>query len=253
MTVEVWSVDLVPATPGLLALDAEFGLSAGPDRQAARRLRDTAAGDQRLAMRVAVRLLIERLTGKRLRAQPFSISPAGKPTLDDAGCHFSLSHVAGRGLIALADAPVGIDLEARRIAAIDSRRRGLIEAASETLSPHCPLPEGDPERRFLQAWTRLEALAKADGCGIGHLLGDIGAMGPGRRVSGTAAATSGSSRLQRLNQDYGVQDLALDRDHVGALAAGTGAPLLRNIESLPHDLTTLRQLLAPPASTDAIS
>jgi 4'-phosphopantetheinyl transferase len=72
------------------------------------------------------------------------------------------------------------------------------------LQPERPLPQ-DPEAAFLQAWVRIEAVAKASGEGIGRLLTEYGIIG-GAKAAPRAAP-------------YQATDLGLDHGWFGALAA----------------------------------
>ncbi|MDX2157970.1 MAG: hypothetical protein SFW09_15835 [Hyphomicrobiaceae bacterium] len=129
--------------------------------------------------------------------QPFVVGGAGKPRLAQSGdpIEFSFAHSESHALVALsADGPVGIDIEAARAVRISPDRRALLEAAAEALAP-VPLPSGPADRRFLQAWVRLEAVAKLTGEGISALLGRLGvrsrsAAGPSSREFSDVAARS---------------------------------------------------------------
>lgn len=238
--VEVWSVDLARAASSLLSIDAAEGLLALADRSKALQLANREAADERLAAGAALRLLIEGVAGVGPRAMPFERGPAGKPMLPGSPCHFSLSHVRGRALVALATDPVGVDLERVRVMRVDGKRRARIEAAAIRAGSGQPLPVDGSERRFPQAWTRLEALAKADGRGIGRLLSEIGVIGVGRRRDLEAA--------QWLDRDaigagHATRDLELGEDFCGAVAAGRGFDLCGPLHELPSDLAGLRGLL----------
>jgi len=132
----------------------------------------------------ALRLVLAGYVGMEAARQPFDVAPGGKPSLPGAigsDLAFSLAHCTGAALVAVSrDGPVGVDIEtSRRVRIADHRRGGLIAAAA-ALSPEWPLPGDAHEASLLQAWTRLEALAKATGEGIGAVLERV-------RRSGTAA------------------------------------------------------------------
>ncbi|MBO0769684.1 MAG: 4'-phosphopantetheinyl transferase superfamily protein [Solirubrobacterales bacterium] len=92
--------------------------------------------------------------------------PSGKPVVE--GLHFNVSHSGELALVAVCeDAPVGVDLEAARTV-----RRGE-RIAQRLCSPReleylTAAPDFDSA--FLRLWVRKEAVAKADGGGIGWLL-----------------------------------------------------------------------------------
>jgi 4'-phosphopantetheinyl transferase len=89
----------------------------------------------------------------------------GRPALRDTPPHFSLSRSGELILVALADAPVGVDVEA--VAGAHAARE---------LAPLLHREErAEIERRpeiFTQIWARKEAYLKALGCGIA---GDLAA------------------------------------------------------------------------------
>jgi 4'-phosphopantetheinyl transferase len=88
---------------------------------------------------------------------------------------FSLSHARGVALIGLTPAgTIGVDVERTREVRIAAERRAAIEAAGAALGASLA---GDGNTRFLHAWVRLEAYAKADGCGIGRLLTQLSNLG----------------------------------------------------------------------------
>lgn len=90
---------------------------------------------------------------------------AGKPRLSEGSYHFSVSHSGEAVGVAVAEFPVGIDLEWER--PVDAR--GL---ARRFFSPEeAALLAAEPiTRRFFSLWTRREAAVKADGRGLARLL-----------------------------------------------------------------------------------
>lgn len=137
---------------------------------------------------VAAWLLLARLVAARgLVAEDLPVveNEFGKPDFaPSVGLRFSLSHAKERVMAALADGPVGCDVE--RIAPI---RPGVPE---ECLSPDelatlAAASPADRPRVFTRLWTRKEALGKMLGLGLGEdprrlrvLDGDFAA---GRRVT----------------------------------------------------------------------
>lgn len=77
----------------------------------------------------------------------------------DDSPHVSVSHSGGIGLIAVAAAPVGVDVEHERSVGRNLRvaRRAFGASCAERLSR---LPRVQREREFLQLWTTREALFK---------------------------------------------------------------------------------------------
>ena len=84
----------------------------------------------------------------------------GKPEIPGGPC-VSLSHHSGRfAALAVADLPVGVDMEPVTDRKPIIPRRFLLSNELEWLGEH-PSPE-----RFARLWTRLEAALKADGRGF---------------------------------------------------------------------------------------
>ncbi|WP_329378002.1 4'-phosphopantetheinyl transferase family protein [Streptomyces sp. NBC_01716] len=165
-----------------------------------------------LAAHVGLRLLL----GDRLGVHPRDLrfgrdrcahcgGPNGRPVLlgGPGGPHFSLSHGAGITLVAVADVPVGVDVESlpgRRtvelcLARLHPRER---EELLRVLRAELPL-------EFCRLWTRKEAYLKALGTGLSRGLDRdyLGAGGEGRPVGWSV-----------VNLSCGPQD----RTHAAALA-----------------------------------
>jgi len=94
--------------------------------------------------RVAGGLLAEMLAARGVATPRFALGRFGKPELADAvGLHFSLAHSDAVVLCAVADRPVGCDVE--RLVVGPSRNRD-----------------------FYERWTRREAGLKMTGCGFAN-------------------------------------------------------------------------------------
>ncbi|MFD3482289.1 4'-phosphopantetheinyl transferase family protein [Streptomyces sp. NPDC058665] len=145
-----------------------------------------------LAAHVGLRLLL----GDRLGVHPRDLrfgrdrcghcgGPNGRPVLlgGPGGLYFSLSHGTGITLVAVADVPVGVDVESlpgRRtvelcLARLHPRER---EELLRVLRAELPL-------EFCRLWTRKEAYLKALGTGLSRGLDRdyLGAGGEGRPVA----------------------------------------------------------------------
>jgi phosphopantetheinyl transferase len=216
--VEVWRVDLALGTGPLLEFGREHRLLDAADVARTSRVVDRARSRERLAATVALRVLIGAAAGNRWSSVPFVRAAAGKPTLPGCPCQFSLSHVDGLALIALAPSAVGVDVERLRSVAIDGERRARIEAAAVLAGGGRALPGSKDQSSFLQAWVRLEALAKADGRGIGYILTVIGAFGAGRRSAAHAHDAPGDAGFAEIARHFGTHDLALGGDLLAAVA-----------------------------------
>ncbi|MCG7524265.1 4'-phosphopantetheinyl transferase superfamily protein [Streptomyces sp. OfavH-34-F] len=119
---------------------------------------------------------LRRVLGSHLGVAPRTVSvvrapcpccgePHGRPVLPGEPLHFSLSHCEGLSLIAVAAAPVGVDVEPVPGA------RTLTEAADvvhplEAAELAALAPESRPAA-FARVWTRKEAYLKGLGIGLG--------------------------------------------------------------------------------------
>jgi 4'-phosphopantetheinyl transferase len=105
------------------------------------------------------------------RACPNCGGPHGKPQVKDTGLEFSVSHSGGLVVVAVAQSPVGVDVEQIR----GELSSELVTAAMAD-SEAAALAAMAPHRRlscFLTAWTQKEAVAKATGAGIDLNLEDV--------------------------------------------------------------------------------
>jgi 4'-phosphopantetheinyl transferase len=238
---EVWCIDLRAAAPALSEIEARTPRLAPADRARAGILKDVRLAAERMATYIALRILIERAAGVEWRGIALTAGAHGKPHLEGAPVAFSLSHAPGLALIGVGKAePIGVDVERARIVRVRAPRRDQIEAAGAFLSAEQELT-ANSDARLLQAWVRLEAFAKAQGCGIGRLLTRLGIMG------GSATACSEiKARLDGLRTEFpaiAVRDLPLGE---GLFAAVAAPPALARTEAnwLPHSVAGIDALLA---------
>ena len=247
---ELWLVDLEQAAPALEALEADEPRLSSDDRARARQFTDPRQRRDRLAAYIAVRIALERMAGARVRKAAFVRSPGGKPSLAQGPAAFSLSHSDGLALIGVTRrGEIGVDLERARSVRVSARHQRLIVAAGRGLAD-MPLPahgarEGNPQEAFLQAWSRLEAFAKAHGRGLARLLVDVGVRG---RTGGSGPATPArvEATARRLAKEAGitVRDLKLPQGLHGAVALGQGMRVPR-VRTFPADGPAIAGLLAP--------
>ena len=171
------------------------------------------ADSSRIAAHIVLRLLLARTIGIDGAAAPFATAPAGKPVLAGGGApFFSLSHSGERALIGLdIHGEIGVDIEAPRSLRLPLRRRQQIVAAGIDMAAGQPLPGMTLDQQTLQAWVRLEAVAKCSGEGMGRLLARLGIFGGHTSEAATPADPS-----------VLVRDIPLDRGYAAALAGGAG-------------------------------
>lgn len=203
----IWFVDLGRTGRALLDLEAKERLIDAETAASLDRLSDPRHRDERRVAHVALRLALAHTFRNDKARHPYARDRHGKPRLAGLPGDFSLAHTDGAALIAVStNGRVGIDLEAPRTPRLDERRRQRIEAAAEDLPGPGPLPaEAAADARFLMAWTRLEAFAKADGRGMGRLMTALGIVGSHRDRPLAEAMTSVTSGAPALK----IADLVL--------------------------------------------
>jgi 4'-phosphopantetheinyl transferase len=225
-------VALAPDRPE--ALGRALDVLTDEERERVGRFRRPADAASFAAGRALVRLALAQRVGAAPGALVFDTwcelhaSPHGKPRLVEpaAALDFSLSRAGARLMLAIADVPVGVDVERRdrdveaevaRIAFADDERAELEDAGSGA---------------FLACWTRKEAVLKA----LGHGL----AVDP-KTVSVTFL-DGVEPRIRRLPEEFGPPEawslVPLARDEWLAAVAVRGGPEV--------ELTDAQRLLDEP-------
>ncbi|MGO4527359.1 4'-phosphopantetheinyl transferase superfamily protein [Microvirga sp. 2MCAF35] len=125
---------------------------------------------------ITTRGLVRHILAARLGIAParieFEYGPQGKPILSSrmpAGdLHFSVSRSEDAAAVALStNREVGVDIEAVRPVPEADQIASLCFSASEH-DTYLALRTEERLTGFLQRWTRLEAISKAEGCGLGQ-------------------------------------------------------------------------------------
>lgn len=211
---ELWFVDLQDSAAALDAIERQTPRLASDDLRKISNSTTAAAAAERRAAYIALRVLIERNWGPSWRGIAYTLEGSGKPALKGLPGSFSLTHVEHYALIALTHAgSIGVDLETDRRPTIADARRARIESAAIVLARGAPLPE-PAQRRFLQAWVRLEAIAKADGKGIGRLLTRLGLVG----ADPVSGPLFNSDDANEIAAQFWVHDVAVGGGCVAAVA-----------------------------------
>ena len=107
------------------------------------------------AAELALALAVARERGTPLAPVPWVAQRGGKPHLPGGEVHFSLSHAANAAVCAVADQPVGVDVERARSVSRSLRRRLLSPAEADR-----------PDDRLLWTWVAKESYLKLTGEGI---------------------------------------------------------------------------------------
>lgn len=202
----VWVASAVPPPP---AFQQCWSLLADDERVRADRYRFARDRDRFVAARGFLRLLLARYTGASPAAIRFDLSAHGKPSLAGlARPSFNLSHSQDAVVCALANGPVGIDVEHVR------PLPDALEVAERFFSPEelAALREVSPERLdrcFFTCWTRKEAFVKGTGQGLSWPLDRFSvSVDPEAPLALRGEATEG----------WTVMDIEAGPGYVGALA-----------------------------------
>ncbi|MGW7202987.1 4'-phosphopantetheinyl transferase family protein [Streptomyces sp. NPDC054837] len=145
-------------------LDAE-------ERARARAFRHDRDRDAYVVAHAALRGVLSVVLGVRADALALTREPCtgcggphGRPVLPASGVHFSLSHSGGLVLVALAPAPVGVDVEElATVKVMLSAQAALHCAEADELAR---LPAYSRPAAFTRAWVRKEAYLKGLGTGL---------------------------------------------------------------------------------------
>jgi 4'-phosphopantetheinyl transferase len=156
-------------------LPDDLALLDATERKRAARFQRPAPAAEFVSCRAAVRRILAPLLGIRPAALRLGRRPCpgcgaadhGPPRVTEPECDWwiSLAHSGGAGLLAVAGAPVGVDLERARDVPVEELA-GI--ALSPTEAAHVRALPGEPDRirAFLRCWTRKEAVLKGAGVGI---------------------------------------------------------------------------------------
>jgi 4'-phosphopantetheinyl transferase len=241
--IELWLVDLERAAPALQAQERAQPRLSSDDRTRALQILDPRERRHRLAAYVALRAALERMAGREVRGAAFVRARSGKPRLAQGQATFSLSHSDGFALIGVARrGEIGVDLECARTVRVSTHRRRLIVAAGAGLAGTSLGEESAADAAFLQAWSRLEAFAKARGSGLARMLADLGARGSDARA---IAPSRVEAAARRLSEETRLQtyDLSLPSGLHGAVAIEHSLAL-PPVRSFPVDSAAIERLLA---------
>jgi 4'-phosphopantetheinyl transferase len=165
----VWAVRCDAASTGVgAASDALRGCLSEAELLRAERLHSTRARDRFTLTRGALRNILSRYADEPAARLEIETSERGKPLLAGAPqLHFSVSHSMDVALVAVAQRPVGVDIEHyRRPRDLERVARRLFH--ERTVAALLATPEEARLMAFLDAWTQREAHVKALGGGLFH-------------------------------------------------------------------------------------
>lgn len=245
--VELWYIDLEALSAPLRALETECPLLTDDERASEAAAAPGSVHDAtRWTARRALRLLLTRVFGEVSARTVFQTGVHGKPAVAGLPGDFNVAHSATSALIGVGRVTaIGVDLETPRLLRLSDARRAAMVAAGLRIAEGAPLPD-EEDARTLQAWARLEALAKADGTGIGRTLARLGIWG-----RPAASDTPAAEHQAGHEEAFTIYDVAVAAGHYAAVALPRGirAPAVRY---LPADRDLLRAIRAgaslPPNS-----
>lgn len=175
----------------LAGADYRFGLS-GAERQQLAAMRHPGTAD-RSAFGWWLRCtVLSALLERPANGLKFSTGEHGRPELVGAGVSFNLSHAGSRFALAVAEAPIGVDVETCRRErdwsaladhVLDEHERRRVRATGQTLP-----------RAVIRHWTLKEAWLKGLGLGLGGGLKATAFRFGGGRIRG---------RRPELSADHG--------------------------------------------------
>lgn len=116
----------------------------------------------------ALLLLAELLAEEGIPPSPIDTLPGGKPYFPAGGVQFSMSHAGELCAVAIASAPVGIDLEPYDRPLPPARMERLLSYYSEE-ERRAVLAAPSPRREFIRLFTAKEAAVKRSGEGLAGL------------------------------------------------------------------------------------
>mgnify|MGYP001224231803 CR=1 FL=1 len=161
--------------------------------------------------------LLRELLGRQLHQLPEELllhrGEFGKPYLEGHPVHFNLSDTKDAVLVALADEPIGADIETMNRNTDHDRVAGHYFTPPEVESIN---QAADGKRRFLELWTRKEAVLKA--CGVG-LMDDLHSLEVGGALNTMTISHPDFVRLAA--PEYHVQTLTVGPDHIVSLACAS--------------------------------
>lgn len=219
LTVRLWQIDLARAPdtpPGLLSVDEEARAARLVAPDAARQFR---------CCRAALRRVLATVCGRAPDTLAFRYNRYGKPELAPGQIplppHFNVSHSGTYALIALASAPLGVDLETyERPGVAGDELVDLVchpheQAALSTLSA------ASRTAYFYRLWTQKEAYCKALGVGLQQPLPQL-LVRPGEHAGVAEVANSADSTC------WWVHELAAPAGYTASLCVPTPDVHLEN-------------------------
>ena len=198
--IHVWQIDINEHLPYIdKLLDV---LTPGEITRANKYLRSTDR-DKFIISRSSLRYILSGYLKCAPATISFKLTKSNKPEIDcqpTSNIHFNLSDSADRVLVAVAAAPVGIDVE------LINPRFDYHAILNNNFSPDeaAYIDLNDSFKRFFLLWTRKEAILKATGIGLTDHLKLIPSLDGQHVTEGALLSTTNNWQLNsfEINGDY---------------------------------------------------
>ncbi len=214
--VDIWRIPLTQKPEIVERLDSVLDEA---ERGQARRLRIPSAGQDFIVGRGALRLILARCLRQQPQQVALRFNRHGKPEALGSAAQpvfFNMSHAGRLAVCAVANRPVGVDLESvEKERSLERLRRCFSSWEQEELSR---VPAPLRSRALLSCWVRKEAYLKAKGVGLDYPLDsfDVSWSSPG------PAALLANRREPEDVSRWSMAPLLLPPDYLGAVVAEGG-------------------------------
>lgn len=172
-----------------------------------------------LAGRALLRHALADRTGRDASSFTLTVTAAGKPECP-GGPHVSVSHSGSLVVCAVADVPVGVDVETRPPRDVEAVAERYFTAAEARWVA------ADPPARFPMLWVLKEAYLKALGVGLAGGLDSLECRLEPPVIAARAAHGAAAPQLVLLGAEGAF---------VGVAAAAEGGPLGVDVHGFPAD------------------
>lgn len=238
--IHLWRMDL---RQNIAALPALVRTLPPNERANAATFRSAVDRDRYLLAHGGLRTILARYANTTPGDVVFRRGRRGKPEVADGPVHFSMSHSDDLVVIAISrDSPIGVDIE--------RMQDGIDEELTRCFSPKVhralgALPRAARRRAFFQAWTRMEAYAKARGDELeSHLDALEVFLGTSDDVPGPLVGDGDRPGC------WSLRDFSPRRGYAGALAAPRATWMLRFWKWRARDIAHAAHSISPLSHTE---
>lgn len=205
-TIKIWRVALADLIPFLKTLQP---LLSAEEIEKAQCYKQETDRQRYLIGKTILRILLSRYLKIDPKQVSFQTQKNKKPELENAfgqQLHFNVSHSGTWILIAIADSPVGIDVEKMHAS---FTYQNLLSFSFNPQEIDFIEQSEKPYQSFYQLWTRKESLLKATGKGLVDELS---------RVPSLNGVHPNPETLTGSNENWQVLSFAVNENHVGSVA-----------------------------------